>query len=257
MNLPERRVTNPKIADLGPTWRRYAGVSLLFDNPGPLLGASGGTRGLSVPGPGDAPLLEALGDASDMLDAERLRARFGLCRLPPATYHVTVCDGVNQIQASGLRSRSAGAVQGLLRDLPLSLTELPASLDFLAGRELVDAVGGLRVAFVAAELVRWGSVLAVRLETASRDDEAALREIREERDAYASEIEARLGLRVQAWRPHVSLAYFADSGGADAAGSEISRWSDEVLGPVEEATVCFSSVSLYGFTDMVTFFKAA
>ncbi len=250
-------MTNPKIAGLEPTWRRYAGVSLLFDNPGRARRARNGVRALSAPRPGDAPLFEALAGSSALLGEGGLRDGYGLCRLPPATYHVTVCDGVNEIQAVGLRSGRAKAVRALLGDLPGSLTDLPEPLDFLGGTEQIDAVGGLRVALRAAELVRWGSVLAVRLVPASPEDESALSAVGEARDAYAAGIEARLGLRVQEWRPHVSLAYFADRDGSDAAAVEMPRWSEAVLEPARDATVCFSSVSLYGFTDMVTFFKAA
>jgi hypothetical protein len=190
--------------------------------------------------------LEALMGVSALLGADRLRDAYGVCPLPPPTYHVTICDGVNELQAPGVEPGVARAVSTLLRGLPESIAQLPDSLTFLGAAEALDAARTNPVRFRAAEIVRWGSVLAVRLAPASSDDESAL-----------ATIGVQLGLRVQAWRPHVSLAYFADRTGAAAAAPEIPEWNRMVLESVGDATVRFSSASLYGFTDMVTFFKAA
>ena len=257
MSPEGREVTNPKVAGLEPSWRSYSGLSVLFDNPGPTRGAQGGIRGLTVPDAGDAPLFEALAGASRMLGTAGMRDAYGFCRLPPATYHVTVCDGVNELQAPEIRTRVAGAVRSVLRGLPQSLAQLPASLAFLSGPELSEVARAHPITFPAAEVVGWGSVLAVRLEAASRDDGTVFSAIEGARDRFASVIEECLGLRVQGWRPHVSLAYFADRSGAADAEAEIPQWSRALLDSVGEATVCFSSVSLYGFTDMATFFRAA
>ena len=257
MSSEARPVTNPKVAGLDPVWRPYAGVSLLFDNPGRLPRARGGVRPLTATRAGGAPLLEALVGVSALLGADRLRDAYGVCPLPPPTYHVTICDGVNELQAPGVEPGVARAVSTLLRGLPESIAQLPDSLTFLGAAEVLDAARTNPVSFRAAEIVGWGSVLAVRLAPASSDDESALATIAEARDGLVAAIGAQLGIRVQAWRPHVSLAYFADRTGAAAAEAEIPEWNRMVLESVGDATVRFSSASLYGFTDMVTFFKAA
>lgn len=256
MRPEHRRITNPKVAGLEPVWRPYAGVSVLFDNPGPTPRARGGLRPLTVPRAGDAPLYDAIGAAVAALGAARAPERFGYCPLPPSTYHVTVCDGVNQTQTGRLPRRAAASVRRYLTALPGALPEPPPALAFLARTGAFAAAGGRAVEFRATGLAGWGSVLAVRLEPLpeSRD---ALALVAEARARLAATVEARLGLRVQPWRPHLSVGYFADRDGAAAARAEIPAWSDAVRREAGDATVRFASASLYGFTDMVTFFRTA
>jgi len=257
MTGAQRPITNPKVAGLEPSWRRYAGLSVLFDNPGRPPRARGGVSRLADPLGDDAPLLVALAGLWPLLEAARLRDDYGLCPLPPHTYHVTVCDGVNEIQAPSIARKYAGEVRTVLDRLPESLAEIPDSLGFLADTEVRDAARGHPVTFRAAEVVGWGSALAVRLAPASHDDEASFAALTAVRDRLAAAIKRRLGIGVQPWRPHVSLAYFADRTGSAAAKAEIPQWSRMLLDVVGDSTVRFSSASLYGFTDMATFFAAA
>ena len=70
-------ITNPKLLGLEPRWAPFRGVSLVF-NP-----------------PRDDELLRALRAGVAAMSRDSLITEHFLRLLPPASYHVTVWDGVN------------------------------------------------------------------------------------------------------------------------------------------------------------------
>lgn len=56
--------------------------------------------------------------------------------------------------------------------------------------------------------------------------------------------------------PHISLGYFANSALAQRfAATELSQLNLKMKQHLAAATITFSSISLYGFTNMVNFFR--
>jgi hypothetical protein len=133
-------ITNEKIADLEPTWRRYAGLSVLYDNPGTVL-STGLERIDALPVADDTAqeLYDALEEVVAELSDGPLR-HLGFCPLPRATYHVTVCDGVNDTVMTGMSSPHRPAVQTLLDGLPDSLLRPSLALHLLRTSDLLTTV---------------------------------------------------------------------------------------------------------------------
>jgi hypothetical protein len=97
-------------------------------------------------------------------------------------------------------------------------------------------------------------VLAARLEPAGRSSLAALERVAQARTELSDDLWAELGLRTQAWRPHVSLGYFPNRSAAKAATATLPRWN-QTLATRPSATMTFEAASVYGFTDMVSFLR--
>jgi hypothetical protein len=240
-------ITNAKVASLVPTWRRYHGVSVLFDNPGtrpprgvvPLVD-------IPVINPQLQRLYDGLARAVTNLD-EAWRNRHGLCLLPRHSYHVTVCDGPNQ------HSR-VSCVSALLEGLPTSLDRLPRCLAVMTGARVLAVVPDNPVTLAVSEIVVWGHVLAARLLSVDSNSEGALDRIAAARVELTDDLWTELRLRTQWWRPHVSLGYFPNRDAASAAGEALPP-ACLGLPAALDTSITFASAAVYGFTDMASFFR--
>jgi hypothetical protein len=249
---PDRTITNRKVASLDPTWRAWRGVSVLFDNPG----ATPGHRLEDATAAG-APEQRLYDDLAVLVDASRpaqLRSAYGFCPLPRTTYHVTVCDGPNEDELASATGPHVATAGRLLAGLPDNLADVTAALTFAGWSDLLDAVARNPVTLTAEAVMIWGSVLAVQLVPRDDASHAALGQIIEAREAVVEALHANLGIAVKPWRPHVSLGYFANLDGARDAAQRLPRWN-EWLAAAEAAPITYRSAALYGFTDMVSFFR--
>jgi hypothetical protein len=249
------RITNPKVLDLTPTWRRYRGLSVLFDNPGMRLGP-GVTplENMPVDDPEQQRLYDNLADVVASIDADDMREQYGFCPLPRYSYHVTVCDGPNERDIDRSTVPRRAAVAAVVDGLPESLDQVSTALAFLHHARVLHAVAADPVAFVATGIAIWGHVMAAQLEPAGQSARVGLDRIARARAELSDDLQAHLGLFTQAWRPHVSLGYFPNRSAAEAATATLTRWH-QALTAQPQPTIAFSSAAVYGFTDMVSFFR--
>lgn len=250
--MDDHAITNRKVASLDPTWRAWRGVSVLFDNPGRPPG-----RRLEDTTEAGIPQQRLYDDLAMLLEAaqpEVLRSAYGFCPLPRATYHVTVCDGPNEVELARAAGPGVAAMAPILAALPDSLARVPDALAFADPGGLERAVADTAVTFAADALVIWGSVLAARLVAAGDTSASARQGITGAREAFADALNATLGITVKPWRPHVSLGYFANLDGARQAEERLAEWNRR-LGASQPRSITFRSAALYGFTDMVSFFR--
>ena len=248
------RITNPKVATLAPTWRRFRGISVLFDNPGTRL-AGGVTplEAMQVDAPDRQRLYDELAGVVAQVDAGAMRDRYGFCPLPRFSYHVTICDGPNERTLSG-DGAARHAAATLIARLPASLHLAPATLPYVCGAAVLQVVRADPITFAVSSVAIWRHVLAVRLEPATAPSGSALARVARARAQLVDDLRAELGLAVPAWRPHVSLGYFPNGAAARAAGATLPRWNG-ALAAGDTSTITFASASVYGFTDMVSFVR--
>lgn len=249
------RITNPKVLDLAPTWRRYRGLSVLFDNPGTrVVGGVTPLENIPVDDPEQQRLYDNLADVVASIDADDMRDQYGFCPLPRYSYHVTVCDGPNERDIDRSTAPRRAAVAAVVDGLPGSLDRVSTALAFLHEARVLPTVAGEPVTFAATGIAIWGHVLAARLEPAGQSARVALDRIARARAELADDLQAQLGLQTQPWRPHVSLGYFPNRSAAEAATATLTRWH-QALAAQPQPTITFSSAALYGFTDMISFFR--
>lgn len=253
-------ITTRKLNNVSPpAWRPYPGLSVLYTDPGatavsgiePLETASQARRG-------DRRLYDHLHAIAEEIDASLSDDGVAFCKLPRHTYHVTLCDGVNEGTRTRVRRELRDEVAGTLDALPDSLLWTTTVLRLLQDRELQWTVRRHPVRFRVEALHVWGHVLVAGLEPA--DDRSAAAKAAHEacRSDLVARLAARLGVRIQPWRPHVTLGYFAnEDAGTHAREHELPQWQDRACERAEALSVTFRSASVHGFTDMVSFWRLA
>jgi len=250
-------ITNRKIAGLEPRWAVFKGFSLLFDNPGRSVAPleNGWSRiHCDIDGDESLQLYRGLGAFLDAATRTELSRAYLFCPLPSFSYHVTVWDGFNDENIS----QAARDIGGILSDLPHTLLENRELSREILASALVSTTGwSLQLKF--DRLALWGNqVLVARLEPADLASGDELDRITQDRRKLSGILHQPYGVAfTEEYMPHVSLGYFANESAAESAASQVERWTARVEEKVGSQTITFDSISLYGFTDMVTFFKQA
>jgi len=252
-------ITNQKVAGWMPIWAKFHGFSLLFDNPGtsfsplkvrPVFQQIACKR--------SEPALDFYHSLSDALQAsEQIVSTYLLCLLPPSSYHVTVCDGLNDGNTSDVAPQCRLNADDFIRTLPESLDTLSDFTCDPQGTPLhIDMNAPLTFAF--AGLRKWGnSSLVATLQPANTHAQKELEHIVHARAGLLRAYQERFALCTanMDYLPHVSLGYFANQEHAELATPQIDRWEEHFRQQTAGKTITFSSISLYGFIDMATFFR--
>lgn len=243
-------VSEPKIAGLSPRWAPFPGFSLLFDAPDGAYRREGTAEILDAGG--ESGFLGGLREGMAALDPDLLLQTYGLCPLPPSSYHVTAFDAANLAHLPTCRSESRDALRTLLDRVPDYGGLDDPLLASVAGGELARTAWDLEFEF--AELMVWG-VLAVRLRPV---DEGAFARFVAARAEGSRHLRAEHGLGAgERFTPHVSLGYFANPQGAELARPRLPAWNAAMRERLEGTRLSFPTASLHGFTTMATFFRAA
>ena len=250
------KITNRKLRSVAPTvWRAFRGVSLLYDRPGGA-GSFGLERLERLPtghDRGDRLYRELHGLAVEFAAAVGADG-VPVALMPRGTYHVTVCDALNDGNLAQVREERRPEASALLEALPDSLLWSSRLVRLLRDRELPCSVWTDPVTYRVAGLEVRGSALVAALE-ASEGHEAVHARHGLARGAFASRLEAELDLPVPAWQPHLTLGYVANDDDARRTRTAVAGWQATVRSRTAGLEVTFPSASLYGFTDMVSFWR--
>ena len=250
-------ITNQKIAGFIPSWADFRGYSLLFDNPGQCLTASGSLLALDCSVDNDTQLsfYRELSTSLTSIGREMLIRSYLFCPLPAASYHVTVWDGGNIANLADITPDHQSELKSYLDRLPLSLSNKNHLTDVVLASPLTNYEG--EIVFQFDRLVKWGnSVMVVKLKP-STQTEAQFQFLLELRRNLSAEFAKVSGLRPSAqYTPHVSLGYFANQEAAQQATPCIEQWSEVIRESLGDLQLSFRTISLYGFTDIAHFFKA-
>jgi hypothetical protein len=252
-------ITNAKVSGFTPRWAVFRGFSLLFDNPGRSLTSRDGRLELTCAVETDPELTfyRSLRAQLEALDLDLLTQRYLFCPLPPPSYHVTVWDGGNDGNVAQLAGAHRSSLEALIDGLPESLLQPNELLELPARSPLVQRQDWA-IRFQLERLVQWGNaVLVAYLAPTDPASTQALEELTDERRRLTSAYRQASGIGPSdAYTPHISLGYFANQEGAEATAPHVPEWNRRFQQALEGQTITFRRVSLYGFTDMATFFKA-
>lgn len=252
-------VTNPKVGGLSALWAEFRGFSLLFDNPGEVRGSECGIKRIVCRTRDDTrlALYEALRRGLAGLDPRRLACCHGFLALPDEVYHVTAWDGVNAGNLRHVTPDLRGAMTAFLGRMPDSLTSLPPMVDVvLDSRLATDTCDPIRFKFSGLSLCA-RQLLVARLEPLDGESEARFASLLNARNDLGVTAAARFGIStVNVYTPHVSLGYFANEEGAVSAEASVGEWEKVFVSETRGVSITFDSVGFYGFTDMVSFYRA-
>lgn len=199
----------------------------------------------------------ALAGSLDKIGRNLLINTYLFCSLPSHSYHVTVWDGLNDGNVRDVFHQYRPGGENFLAGLPSSfLTDKTFTGEVDDSPLITREDWAIRFKF--DRLLKWSNkVLVARLVPADQDSERELRIVVENRQNLTARFRERFGIEtINDYSPHVSLGYFANAQYAQLSTSQISRWTDLIKEETGDLTVAFTSISLYGFTDMATFFKS-
>jgi hypothetical protein len=233
MNLIEQA----KIASLKPTWAPFRGWSLIFT---PFAADADGN---SLPA--------GLARIFDTAVQGEWLAKYLLCSLPADTYHVTVCDLINDSNVGVLPPDCAGTWLDALATPNLTPPEPLLRMIEDAGLNAVS----LNDSSVELEFSRLftaqGRMLGALLKP--RKDTAAYRELIAARTALQNALFPLTGHAARPYSPHITLGYFANGQGGARAEHEIEPLQRRLETELSGATFRPTTVGLYSFCDMATY----
>lgn len=248
----ERRITNPKLVDLTPTWAEFRGWTVLFDNPSQPIPREHPVPLSADPRRDDEVLYRHLAGLASELESHF--AEFPTAWLPPSTYHVTLMDGLSAPHVG----RAAG---GVAERLARTFAAMPAALTgrdellFGAQRQLeaASSLAGPVVLQFERVRCRGHAILAdLRPDPASA---AVWDHLIVRRAELFRALERATGLKLATdLHPHVSLGYFASRDDATRYGGEVTAYAEQHAGT--PPPISFVSAGLYGFTSMVDYWRA-
>jgi hypothetical protein len=253
-------ITNNKIAGFELRWAPFRGFSFLFDNPGDSFTLAGSRLDLAanLADPG-LVFYWVLHESVVRLGKDHLVNAYLFCALPPASYHVTIWDGVNDGNIGQVPEAHRAEFQNLMAGFPDSVLQPTPPLDSLLSSPLTTFTQEIRFRF--DRLGNWSNTSVVA-ELAPVDEASflALQELITLRAAWNEEFKARFGIspsNPHHFAPHVTLGYFANREQAAQMLALQQDWNDMLTQTMRNGLLALRGISLYGFTDMATFFKRA
>ena len=246
-------ITNPKLESFTPQWARFHGFSLLFDNPGASLRDDNSHTTLVTD-----PQIEfyaALKQTLQSIGEPMLTNSYLFAPLPYPSYHVTVWDGINDSNLADVNPKHRHDATTLISGLPSSLASKNALTQFIAASSLLQNQAPLTFSFDSLQM--WGNKVLVATLCPTEESLAPFDTLKLQRANHSHSFAAEFGTAPLAeYRPHVSLGYFANKELAETAINPLTAWQAAFSKSMAQKTISFSSLSLYGFTNMATFIKA-
>ena len=249
-------ITQDKIFGFAPRWAPFNGFSLLFDNPdnglSPLQQNSELMKLESVPSHPTLALYQALVDARNSIDTRLLTNTYLFCPLPPSSYHVTVWDGLNVRHFPDGNPSGTETWEGFVKNLLHTFDQNSKFTGWTSESPLVQHPDW-NMTFQFDRLHNWGSAMVILLKPADQKSAQILKEIEKLREALYENFPVKISYFE--YTPHVTLGYFANNESAQLATPHVSDWARIFEETTRDLTITYRSISLYGFTDMITFFK--
>lgn len=247
-------ITNSKLSRLKPGWADFRGFTLLFDNPGASLLQDGAIEYVNVES--DLPLYGALNSALQKIGHKELANNYHFFALSPRSYHVTACDGGNVDNCAHVNDSCRDALTHLLKGLPYSLCQKNEFAEMINSTELVvNTKWSIQLEF--DYLANWSGVSMVAgLKPADSESMNNLAHFTEARQTLCTDLNQLFGINPpESFVPHITLGYFANPDCGKQTETHMGEWQDLFRHEMEGVSICFNSTSLYGFTDMETFFR--
>jgi hypothetical protein len=248
-------ITNPKVAGFLPRWSAFRGFTVLFDNPGASYTPAGQRLLLTTD-----PMLtfySALRERLVALDLDLLTATYLFCPLPPLSFHVTACDGGNDMTLGHLPNERRAMLAQFLDGMPDSLRSAESAIALTAQSPLVTQSWPLRFRFDRLAIWSHSALVATLAPADAASAEQLLGFLAARRALNAANREQYGFSANEVFVPHVTLGYFANREGAELAQARVPAWQEQFAVALAGESIQFESVSLYGFTDLATFFKHA
>lgn len=255
------KITNRKVAAFDVRWAPFQGFSILFNNPGNNCFRQRHHDVFDlvndVHHDSSLTFYKILRESIARLDVDSLTNRFLFCPLPPTSYHVTLWGGLNCKNITGINPEHRSMVENWLFTLPDSFINTPKEIIELAEMSSLCTKRDWNVNFRFNGLSVWSdSVLSATLRP---DDNSISKfdELVEERRQLNEKYHDRFHVFTDSdsYKPHISLGYFANEESAQKTAEFLEQWNVSFVEALQDQILSFNNASIFGLTDMITFFK--
>lgn len=254
-------ITNRKISALDVRWAPFQGFSILFNNPGSncFRARHSGVFDL-VNGVHHDPSLnfyKILQENITHLDVDSLTKRFLFFSLSPTSYHVTLWGGLNCRYITRINPEYRSTVENWLLTLPDSFVNIPKEIIEFSEVSSLCTKRDWNINFRFNGLNIWNDSVLVATLRPDDDSISKFEELAEERRHLNKQYHDRFHVFTDSdiYKPHVSLGYFANEEGAQKAVEFLDQWNISFVEALRDQILSFNNASIFGFTDMITFFK--
>lgn len=260
-------LANSKIESLTPKWSQFFGMSLLFDNPGNslrLVEKTGNHEILQIDCSLEIPFYRSIKQCLDELSPSLPGNDYLFCRLPYNSYHITVNDLAHKENLLDFNPASRRGFSGIFSKYPHSLQQALELSPFLQHNEMITKKDW-GINFQVNYLTIWGGkVLVVCLKPAGEESKEKFQKLEKFRNEVNTLFQEAHGYSRDirdTYSIHLSLGYMGNQNYGRKFKAILEKWNDHFQKRMIDETgkplaIEFNSISLYGFTDMVTFFKA-
>jgi hypothetical protein len=204
----------------------------------------------------ELPLYRGLRSALSNSDPGELARRCLFFPLSPRSYHVTACDLGHADNCEDARAHHRHTLRQSLNGLPDSIRGESPFGDILETSELMRT-SDWGICLTLDRVAEWSGVSVVAcLKPADQRSADRLDVFVAARRQLCEQLRAVCGIAPpESFVPHVTLGYFANATRIQGLREHMGEWQRLLDANPAQTTLCFDSVSLYGFTDMETFFR--
>jgi hypothetical protein len=240
-------------------WADFRGFSLLFDNPGNGFEPIGKTLErihCDVEHTPELAFYRNIKQFFEQVYPIGMQKKWHFCQLPPTTYHVTAWDGLNDFNRYDLAPPFRTAVDLYFKQFEASFAKDHHIIEPVT-QLLPSLQNVLPMTFKFSSLLQLNyQTLVVTLCPADDHTYASLVRVMAFRKQLNEHYQKMGATMHDVFVPHISLGYFANSALAQRfAATELSQLNKLLKQHLEDATITFNSISLYGFTNMINFFR--
>ncbi len=254
-------ITNKKLKGIN-EWADFIGFSLLFDNPGDSLRIMdcGLLKVNCILHDHKLKLYKILNDLLNQTIPNMPPNDYLFCPLPFSSYHMTVLDLINYDNLNRLNERYIPIFKNYLNGFCNSFHNDHEFHSIIYESILFTDVNW-DINFKFNKLTKWSNkVLVARLIPTDRNSKDQLKILEIERKKIIDKFKSKYGnffsTHISDFKPHISLGYFANKEyGALITEEIIESWSQEFKNHLQDNTINFQSIRLYGFTNMATYFR--
>ena len=255
------RITHKKIEGFKPVWAKFRGFSLLFDNPGNSLISMDHNLAQICCSPSSSEtdpleLYWALEQSLEEIGGHLLTTNYLFCPLPSSSYHLTVLDGINDGNISNISVKYRPEIIKFIDRIPNSISRIFSSwAKPIQNSRLLTCVFP-RITFRFYKLEIWDQQVLIARLIPQENLVKSLKLIELSRYDLAEILLKEFKIKsFPEYSPHISLGYFANQEDAQKAIPWLSNWNNNFARNLAGKTISFSTISLYAFTDMSTYFK--
>jgi hypothetical protein len=228
---------NPKLISLDPLWAQFHGFSLLFENTALHFSER-------------ETLYKVLESFSESLDSHKI----GLAVNDSQSFHVTAWDGINDSNIMHVKEKFREDMRLYISNFPATINSLNEFSNTLINSYLCQSNWKMLFKFDRIKILGNTSLVATLSPQLSCVNTFSL--FIDERIKLNTLFKNKYGHDpYNKFTPHITLGNFLTKNHGESAKQYLKEWNYLISSNLENKSILFEKISLFGFTDMANFHR--